>query len=66
MIEVEARGGAETAPLVARLEWACDRLGVERATMGLMVVGPDEMAVINGDHRGMLGFPGGDFLCVEL
>ncbi len=63
MIEVEARGGADTAPLVARLEWACDRLGVERATMGLMVVGPDEMAVINGDHRGrpeptdVLAFP---------
>ena len=63
MIEVEARGGADTAPLVARLEWVCDRLGVERATMGLMVVGPDEMAVINGDHRGrpeptdVLAFP---------
>ena len=63
MIEVEARGGADTAPLVARLVWACDRLGVERATMGLMVVGPDEMAVINGDHRGrpeptdVLAFP---------
>jgi probable rRNA maturation factor len=63
MIEVEARGGADTAPLVARLVWACDRLGVGRATMGLMVVGPDEMAVINGDHRGtpeptdVLAFP---------
>jgi probable rRNA maturation factor len=63
MIEVEARGGADTVPLVARLVWACDRLGVGRATMGLMVVGPDEMAVINGDHRGtpeptdVLAFP---------
>jgi probable rRNA maturation factor len=63
MIEVEARGGAEAAPLVARLVWACGRLGVERATMGLMVVGADEMAAINGDHRGtpeptdVLAFP---------
>ena len=64
MIEVEARGGdADVAPLVARLVWACGRLGVERATMGLMVVGPDEMAAINGEHRGtptptdVLAFP---------
>jgi probable rRNA maturation factor len=63
MIEVEARGGADTAPLVARLVWACDRLGVGRGSMGLMLVGPDEMAVINRDHRGtpeptdVLAFP---------
>ncbi len=63
MIEVEARGGPDTAPLVARLVWACDRLGVERASMGLMIVGADEMAVINRDHRGrpeptdVLAFP---------
>lgn len=63
MIEVEARGGAEATPLVARLVWACGRLGVERATLGLMVVGADEMAAINGDHRGtreptdVLAFP---------
>lgn len=62
MIEVEARG-PEAQPLVARLVWACGRLGVERATLGLMVVGPDEMAAINGDHRGrpeatdVLAFP---------
>ena len=43
--------------------WACGRLGLERATVGLMVVGPDEMAAINGDHRGtpeptdVLAFP---------
>ena len=63
MIEVEARGGADTAPLVVRLVWACDRLGVGRGSMGLMLVGPDEMAVINRDHRGtpeptdVLAFP---------
>ncbi len=52
MIEVEARGeGVDTAPLVARLVWTCERLGVARASMGLMVVGPDEMAAINGAHR---------------
>ena len=65
MIEVEASAGAgvDTAPLVRRLVWACGRLGVERASVGLMVVGPDEMAVINGEHRGkptatdVLAFP---------
>ncbi len=62
MIEIEARG-ADTEPLVARLEWACGRLGVARASMGLMVVGADEMARINGAHRGtpratdVLAFP---------
>ena len=53
MIEVEARGGADTGPLVARLVWACGRLGVERATMGLMLVGADEMAALNGRGRGL-------------
>jgi probable rRNA maturation factor len=52
VIEVEARGdGADTAPLVARLVWACERLGVARASMGLMIVDPEEMAAINGEHR---------------
>jgi len=64
MIEVEARGGgADTRPLVDRIVWACERLGVERASVGLMVVGPKEMAAINGEHRGtpeptdVLAFP---------
>lgn len=64
MIEVEARGaGADLDALGARLVWACERLGVSRATVGLMVVGPDEMARINGEHRGrpeptdVLAFP---------
>ena len=65
MIEVEARsgGGVDTATLVARLVWACGRLGLERASLGLMVVGPDEMAAINAEHRGtpaptdVLAFP---------
>ena len=64
MIEVEARGEeADTAPLVARLVWACERLGVARASVGLMIVAPQEMARINGEHRGkpeptdVLAFP---------
>jgi probable rRNA maturation factor len=64
VIEVEARGpAAVTAPLAARLRWACERMGVARASVGLMVVGPDEMASINGEHRGtprptdVLSFP---------
>jgi probable rRNA maturation factor len=63
MIEVEARGEADTAPLIARLVWTCERMGLERGSMGLMVVGPDEMAMINGEHRGrpeptdVLAFP---------
>jgi len=65
VIEVEASAaeGVDTAPLVARLVWACGRLGVERASLGLMVVGSDEMAAINGEHRGrptptdVLAFP---------
>ncbi|WP_217915626.1 rRNA maturation RNase YbeY [Miltoncostaea marina] len=64
MIEVEARGaGDATAELVERLVWTCGRLGLGRATLGLMVVGPDEMAAINGEHRGkpvptdVLAFP---------
>ncbi|MGE0029194.1 MAG: rRNA maturation RNase YbeY [Thermoleophilia bacterium] len=62
MIEVEARGdGAEA--LVGRVVWTCERLGLDDATVGLMVVGPEEMARINGEHRGkpeptdVLAFP---------
>jgi probable rRNA maturation factor len=62
MIEVEARGdGAEA--LVDRVVWTCERLGLRDATVGLMVVGPEEMAQINGEHRGtpeptdVLAFP---------
>jgi probable rRNA maturation factor len=52
MIEVEARGeGVDLGPLVERIVWTCGRLGLESASVGLMVVGPDEMAVINGRHR---------------
>jgi probable rRNA maturation factor len=65
MIEVEVRAGAgaDAAPLVARLVWTCERLGIPRATMGLMVVDAEEMAEVNGRFRGkpeptdVLAFP---------
>jgi probable rRNA maturation factor len=64
VIEVEARGeGVDLGPLVDRVVWACGRLGLADASVGLMVVGPDEMAAINGEHRGtasptdVLAFP---------
>jgi probable rRNA maturation factor len=68
VIEVEARaeptsGALDLAGLVDRLRWACRRLGIERASLGLLVVGPDEMAALNGRARGrdeptdVLAFP---------
>lgn len=65
MIDVEARSelDIDVAPLAALLERVCRHLGVERASVGLLVVGPDDMASINGEHRGtpeptdVLAFP---------
>jgi probable rRNA maturation factor len=65
VIEVEprVREGVDAAPLVRRAVWTCERMGLRRATIGLMVIGPDEMARINGEHRGkheptdVLSFP---------
>lgn len=65
MIEVEARADVpcDAGAITRAVVWACGRLGVERATVGLMVVGPEEMAAINGEHRGrpqatdVLAFP---------
>jgi len=52
VIEVEARVPEDLAgELIAVVRFACDRLGVDRATMGLMVVDPEEMARINHRHR---------------
>jgi probable rRNA maturation factor len=56
VIEVEARaepgaGAADLPALAAVVRAACARLGLERATVGLLVVGPDEMARVNGEHR---------------
>ena len=65
MIDVEARSDldVDVARLVDLIGRVCARLGVERATVGLMVVEPEEMAAINGEHRGkreptdVLAFP---------
>ncbi len=68
LIDVEARrepgaAAADLAPLVHAVRAACAEVGVRRATVGLMVVSPDHMARVNGDHRGkpeptdVLSFP---------
>ncbi len=44
-------GPVDLDALAARVRFTCARVGVERATVGLMVIGPDEMARINGEHR---------------
>ena len=56
LIEIEASVADGLAPvdldqLADHVRFACSRVGVERATVGLMVIGPDEMARINGEHR---------------
>jgi probable rRNA maturation factor len=52
VIDVEARADldVDVAPLVDLLRRVCDRLGVTRATLGLMIVTAEEMAAINGEH----------------
>lgn len=64
MIEIEAQAPAEIAArLTDVLRFACAELAIGRATLGLMVIGPDEMAQLNGEHRGrdeptdVLSFP---------
>lgn len=56
LIEVEASvadglAAVDLDQLADHVRFACARVGVERATVGLMVIGPDEMARINGEHR---------------
>jgi probable rRNA maturation factor len=68
LIEVEARLGdgatpTDLDPLVDHILFTCERLGLHRATVGLVVVSPEGMAEINGAHRGkpeatdVLSFP---------
>lgn len=65
MIDVEARSDldVDAAPLVDVITRACGSLGLARASVGLLVVGPAEMAAINAEHRGkpeptdVLAFP---------
>ena len=55
MIEVtaSARVAGDIAPLVERVRWTLERLGVVRAQVGLMIVGGGEMAALNARHRGV-------------
>ena len=56
-------GAVDLDRLADRVRFTLARVGVPRATVGLMVIGPDEMARINGEHRGkpeptdVLSFP---------
>jgi probable rRNA maturation factor len=62
-VAVRAPAGASTDELVRVLRRGCERLGLERASVGLMVVDAAEMARINAAHRGppeptdVLAFP---------
>ena len=52
MIEVEADAPPEViARLAPLLEWACGRLEVTRASLGLLIVDAERMTEINGDYR---------------
>jgi probable rRNA maturation factor len=54
VIEVEARSdidGVDLGELIDAVRVACADRGVQRASVGLMVIGPDQMAQINGEHR---------------
>lgn len=65
MIEVAARSEVDVdmEPLVERVRWTCSRLGIERASVGLVVLASAAMADVNGRHRGkdeptdVLAFP---------
>jgi probable rRNA maturation factor len=65
VIEVEARAEVDVDldAVVRRVRWTCERLGIERASVGLLIVGPQAMADVNGEHRGkpeptdVLAFP---------
>lgn len=39
------------ARLSAVVRYVCAELGITRASVGVMIVGPEEMAEINGTHR---------------
>lgn len=57
MIEIalEGRDDVDPTPLTERLRWSCARVGIERASVGLMVVDLEHMAAINAEHRGKEG-----------
>jgi probable rRNA maturation factor len=49
-IAVQAPGDVADR-LGAVVRYVCAELGIDRASVGLMVVGPEQMAAINGAHR---------------
>lgn len=54
MIEVEASSempGVDVDALADVARWVCGEVGIGRASLGLMVVGEERMAEINGEHR---------------
>ena len=52
MIDIEAQAPSDIAARLGEvLEFACAELAIERATLGLVVVGPERMAEINGAYR---------------
>jgi probable rRNA maturation factor len=54
VIDIEVRcddTAIDTNGLVSVIRSVCERLGIDRASVGLMIVGPDAMAEINGEHR---------------
>lgn len=66
MIDIAVRADlpeADLAALMSAVRATCLDRGVTSATVGLMVVAADEMAAINGEHRGkpeptdVLSFP---------
>ena len=52
MIDVAVQAPEDVgARLSSVVRYVCGELGITRASMGVMVVGPQEMAAINGAHR---------------
>lgn len=52
-VTVDCRTADDSEPLAERLRWTLTRLGVDRAEIGLMIVGASEMADLNARHRGV-------------
>lgn len=59
----EGAAEADLDALAARVVFACTHLGIPRATVGLLLVSPAQMADVNSTHRGrpeptdVLSFP---------
>jgi probable rRNA maturation factor len=64
VIDIEVQAPAEVAVRLSdAVRFACEELGIARASVGVMVVDPARMAQINAEHRGrpsptdVLSFP---------